>query len=78
MFHKVYFIVDHGENAEGVEISTLYQHLNSLEVDVGDEVLQGQEIAKSGNTGNSFGAHLHFEVHENGRPVNPLNYISPE
>ena len=73
-----YLIVDHGKNSEGVKISTLYQHLSSIEVEVGDDVMQGEVIAKSGNTGVGSGPHLHFEVHEDGEPVNPLKYVSPE
>lgn len=71
-----YIVIDHG-NGTG----SLYQHLQSFSVKVGQSVSQGQEIAKMGNTGISTGAHLHFEIHEcfsgtKGTPVNPQKYVS--
>ena len=63
---------------------TLYGHLyeNSLTVKQGDSVKQGQVIAKMGSSGNSTGAHLHFEVREGqneySATVDPLNYIDPD
>ncbi len=57
---------------------TLYAHLHkgSLKVTKGSQVLQGQVIAKVGNTGNSTGPHLHFEVRVSStKRVNPLDYI---
>ncbi len=60
-------IVDHGNG-----LKTLYGHMQSLPpVTVGQLVSAGQTIGAVGNTGVSFGAHLHFEVHVNGSPVNP-------
>ena len=56
---------------------TVYAHLESVSVEVGQRVAAGQEIGKVGNTGNSFGPHLHFEVIKNGVKVNPLNYVTP-
>ena len=56
---------------------TRYGHCSRLLVSPGDMVYQGQEIAKVGNTGHSFGSHLHFEVRINGSPQNPRNYINP-
>lgn len=63
-------IIDHGGG-----ISTLYGHNQSLAVGEGEAVSQGQVIAYCGSTGNSTGPHCHFEVRENGEPVEPLGYL---
>ncbi len=56
---------------------TVYAHLQSVKVVAGQYVSRGQTIGLIGNTGYSFGPHLHFEVIKNGIKVNPLNYVSP-
>jgi len=63
-------IIDHGNG-----IRTLYGHLRSINVSVGDVVSKGKTIGMMGSTGDSTGVHLHFEVHKNGRVQNPLRYL---
>lgn len=63
-------IVSHGDGIE-----TYYAHCNSIEVSVGEEVSQGEEIATVGSTGNSTGPHLHLEIRVNGVAQNPQNYL---
>ena len=70
--HGLCVEIDHGNN-----VVTRYSHCSSVLVNVGDLVYQGQQIAKVGNTGHSFGSHLHFEVRVNGSSQNPRKYINP-
>ena len=55
--------------------STRYAHMSSVAVFTGQYVTAGTIIGYEGNTGNSFGAHLHFEVYENGTRVNPARFL---
>ena len=54
---------------------TLYAHLSAILVGKCDNVGAGQVIGSAGNTGNSFGTHLHFEIRLNGTHVNPWDYL---
>ena len=65
-----YIIVDHGDG-----FSTLYAHLSSSNVSVGDFVGAGQTIGWVGLTGRTFGYHLHFETRVNGSTVDPAGYL---
>lgn len=55
--------------------TTVYGHLDKITVEAGEEVHRGQQIGLLGNTGRSTGPHLHYEVHLEGKAVNPLYYI---
>jgi murein DD-endopeptidase MepM/ murein hydrolase activator NlpD len=61
------------KHAEGYQ--TGYAHLSRQDVTAGQTVQKGQQIALSGNTGNSTGAHLHFTLKYNGVAINPLDYF---
>ena len=66
-----YVVVSHGSGN-----TTLYAHMSSRKVSVGDYVAQGDVLGITGSTGISSGPHLHFEITENGSRVNPLNYLT--
>jgi murein DD-endopeptidase MepM/ murein hydrolase activator NlpD len=62
--------IDHGGG-----YSTRYAHLSEIDVKVGDKVVRGETIGKSGSTGRSTGPHLHYEVRHNGKAVNPVSFL---
>ena len=62
--------IDHGDGLE-----TTYAHCSVIMTKKGETVSKGTKIGEVGSTGNSTGPHLHFEVRENGEPVNPEGYI---
>lgn len=64
-------IINHGNGMQ-----TLYAHCSELLVSVGQKVNQGETIALVGSTGNSTGAHCHFEIYVNGSRVDPLPYVT--
>ena len=59
----------------GYGYRTIFAHLSKFYVKWGQKVKRGDLIGKSGNTGRSAGPHLHYEVHRNGVPQNPLDYF---
>ena len=59
----------------GGGIETTYAHCSVINVKMGEVVKLGEKIGEVGSTGNSTGPHLHFEVRENGEPINPEKYI---
>lgn len=63
-------MIDHGSG-----YVTLYGHLNSVFVRQGESVAKGQQLGTVGNTGNSTGPHLHFEVRYQGVARNPFNFL---
>ncbi|MGG0464209.1 M23 family metallopeptidase [Priestia aryabhattai] len=76
-FGNVVFI---RHNVEGQTWVTVYAHLESYSVSSGQSINKGQQLGYIGNTGRSFGAHLHFELHKGdwkgkSSAVNPESYI---
>lgn len=63
-------LIDHGN-----KLSSLYAHLSQIEVEDGEEVSMDTEIGKMGETGRAFGDHLHLEIYDHGRPINPLTIL---
>ncbi len=57
-------------------LETLYGHLSKNLAEVGKQVKAGQAIGLGGNTGHSFGSHLHFEMRFMGKPINPAKFIA--
>ena len=69
--YGIHVVIDHGD-----KIATLYGHMSSCAVSVGDRVEQGQTIGYIGATGYAYGNHCHFEVRLDGQHTNPLNYVN--
>ncbi len=66
-------IIEHRDS-----LKTLYGHLKDIKVVKGQEVYQGDTIGTVGNTGLSTGTHLHFEVWQNDKPVDPIHKLNPD
>jgi len=70
-------VINHGYGYQ-----TLYGHMSRIAVKPGQKISRGDIIGYVGNTGSSTGPHLHYEVHKNGSPVNPINFyfndLSPD
>jgi murein DD-endopeptidase MepM/ murein hydrolase activator NlpD len=66
-----YIVIDHDYG-----LQTLYGHLSEIKVSKGTKVKRGELIGKSGDSGLSSGPHLHYQVEERGRAINPLNYLN--
>ena len=75
-FGKVVYI-DHGYGYK-----TIYAHMSKMKAKRGDKVNRGDLIGYVGNTGRSVSSHLHYEIHKDGRPINPIYYyygdLTPE
>lgn len=67
--YGIHVIINHGFGYH-----TLYGHLSELKCNQGQKVKRGDLIGLVGSTGKSVGPHLHYEVHKNGQPINPVNY----
>ncbi|MER2108782.1 MAG: M23 family metallopeptidase [Solibacillus sp.] len=66
-----YVMIDHNNGYK-----TVYGHMSKISVSVGETVAQGASLGVMGSTGRSTGTHLHFEVHKEGTPVNPMAYLN--
>ena len=71
--HGNYVEIDHGHG-----LVTTYSHCSRILVKAGQQVKRGESIALIGSTGFSVAPHVHYEVHERGKPVDPLKYIFPD
>ena len=63
-------LINHGNN-----VYSLYAHLSKIKVNTGDEVTKDSIIGEMGATGRAFGDHLHLEIYENGKRIDPLSIL---
>jgi murein DD-endopeptidase MepM/ murein hydrolase activator NlpD len=67
-----YVVIAHSDG-----LTTLYGHLLTIQVKVGDRISQGQVVGNEGSTGNSTGPHLHFELRQGNTPIDPAPFLPP-
>jgi murein DD-endopeptidase MepM/ murein hydrolase activator NlpD len=75
---RAYYVGGFGNHIKidhGLGYTTLFAHLSKLKVKHGQKVKRGEVIGLTGNTGRSTAPHLHYEIHYNGEPQNPLDYF---
>ncbi|MEV0647079.1 M23 family metallopeptidase [Phytomonospora sp. NPDC050363] len=65
-----FVLIEHGDGVE-----TWYGHFSDIDVEVGQKVESGQVLGQAGSTGDVTGPHLHFEVHVDGNPVDPVPFL---
>lgn len=68
--YGLHVVINHGYGYK-----TLYGHMMSADVKVGQKVKKGQKLGKVGSTGTSSAPHCHYEVHYKGQPVNPISFV---
>ena len=64
-------VINHNDGFKSV-----YGHLSEIKISKGETITKGSVIALTGNTGESTGPHLHFEIHKNDKAVNPMGYLN--
>lgn len=74
--HSAYSLGNHVVVDHGNGLKSVYAHMSVILVSVGQEVNVGSILGREGSTGASTGAHLHFEIRQNGQPLNPQQFIS--
>ncbi len=69
----IYEVIDGNKKTE---IEVFYGHLDKILVNVGDKVLKGEIVGKSGNTGLVTGPHLHYSIFIDGKTINPFSFVA--